>query len=266
MDELLNAQPQAEDAQDVQEVETPSTESTEQTTEEKTDESVQTVKIKYNHEEKEIPIEEAVTLAQKGMNYDKKLEELENIKSDKRLSFVENMAEKYGMSVEQYMDAIAKQEEQRELNELIQKNIPEEIAQEILENRKYREEQKTKEQQRLDEEVENEMFDKFLSVYKDVKPEDIPQSVWEEVEKGVDLTDAYTKYENTQLKAKIAELTGNKEIEQKNTENAQASTGSVTGKGSVNDGYFTKEQVDNMTRQEVSKNYDKIMESMKHWK
>jgi hypothetical protein len=35
---------------------------------------VQTIKVKFNHEEKEIPYEEAVQLAQKGMNYDKAVE------------------------------------------------------------------------------------------------------------------------------------------------------------------------------------------------
>lgn len=43
-------------------------------------ETVQTIKVKYNHEEKELPIDEVRVLAQKGMNYDKLSEKLPKVR------------------------------------------------------------------------------------------------------------------------------------------------------------------------------------------
>ncbi|MBQ9760137.1 MAG: hypothetical protein IJW16_02180 [Clostridia bacterium] len=48
--------------------------------------------------------------------------------------------------------------------------------------------------------------------------------------------------------------------------NAKASPGSLTGAGSAENVFFTREQVRAMSREEIHKNYDKIMASMKKWK
>lgn len=48
--------------------------------------------------------------------------------------------------------------------------------------------------------------------------------------------------------------------------NAKASPGSAVGAPAAQNGYFTREQVKAMSQREVHENYDKIKESMKHWK
>lgn len=48
--------------------------------------------------------------------------------------------------------------------------------------------------------------------------------------------------------------------------NREASPGSLGTAGSSDTGYYTPEQVDAMSKEEVKKNLDKINESMKHWK
>ena len=44
----------------------------------------------------------------------------------------------------------------------------------------------------------------FISVYRGVAPEDIPQEVWREVKEGKPLLLAYQSYENKELRARLA--------------------------------------------------------------
>jgi hypothetical protein len=48
------------------------------------------LKIKYNKEEMELDEATARELAQKGLNYDKQVERLQQLESDPRLSFIKN--------------------------------------------------------------------------------------------------------------------------------------------------------------------------------
>jgi len=223
------------------------------------------IKIKYNKEEVALDREKAIELAQKGMNYDKIYEKLQQLENDPRLSFVEQQAQRYGMTAEQYLEAVREAEEQEQLNELIQQNIPEEIAKEIMENRKFREQWEQERRAREQEEQRQADYQAFLETFPDVKPEDIPQSVWEEVKQGKSLVDAYTRYENQLLRQQLEGLQGKKEVEKKNEENKQATTGSVTGQGDGKQPYFTKEQVEKMSVEEINKNWKAIMESQKQW-
>lgn len=224
------------------------------------------LKIKYNKEEVALDREKAVELAQKGMNYDKILQRLQALENDPRLTFVENQAKKYGMTVEQYLDAVREAEEQERLNELIQQNIPEELAKEIMENRKFREQWEQERKAREEAEKREADYKAFLETFPDVKPEDIPESVWKDVEEnGKSLVDAYTRYENQLLKEQLAKLQEGKVKEKQNEENANSTTGSVTGKGDGKQPYFTREQVEKMSVEEINKNWKAIMESQKHW-
>lgn len=61
-----------------------------------------------------------------------------------------------------------------------------------------------------------------------------------------------------------AEKNANKKAQQR-VANAKASPGSLTGADTADNGYFTREQVQGMSKEEVHVNYDKIRESMKKW-
>jgi hypothetical protein len=227
-------------------------------------------KVKFNHEERELTYNEAVQYAQKGMKLDSILPEYEKLRTDPRLSFVESQAKKYGMTTEQYLDAVAKAEEEERLNELVQKNIPPEYAKEMLENRKFREEFQTKEQARQSQEKEQKDYIDFIDWYsktynKEVDPKSIPAEVWQAVKSGVPLKVAYMEnslngYRSKEFEAERALQTGTA-----NQKNANSSTGSVKTSGQTGK-FFTKEQVEGMSTDEVYKNYDAIRESMRHWK
>lgn len=252
---------QQEQSQEIQETQ-------EQSQQEMTQEEQEAfLKIKYNKEEIALDEEKTRELAQKGMNYDKVQERLKQLESDPRLSFVEKQAQKYGFEdIGDYLKAVEQAEEQERIRELAEKEgISSELAERLhkLETKEQQRERQAKEYEAQKAKESN--YKEFLETYPDVKPEDIPQSVWQEFEKGKSLVDAYAKHENQLLKTKLSEIEKSKEIQAKNEENAQSSTGSLGKEGSNKLPFFTKEQVEKMTPDQVNKNWKAIMESQKQW-
>lgn len=227
----------------------------------------QTIKIKYNHEEKEIPLDEATNYIQKGMNYDKVYEQLNSLQSNPALGFVENLAKTSGMTIEQYIEAANKQIEQDRLNQLIQQNIPEDLAKEIMANRQFRQQYEAKQKDIEAQEKRNADYQTFVKTYPDIKPETIPGEVWNNVNKGMSLVDAYTRYENQKLKAQMEKLTQSQQTQQTNQANAASSTGSVTGQGTVPNGFISKEEFEKHRgdMKWVKVHLDELNKSMSKW-
>ena len=226
-----------------------------------------TFRLKYNHEEREIPYSQAVELAQKGMNYDKVIEKLQGLESNPGLSWVQSQAQRYGMSVDQFVDAMKQQEEQEQLNQLIQQNIPDEYAKEMLENRKFREQYQQERDASQKKTKENAMYQEFLASYPDIKPDQIPPDVWKEVNQGRNLLDAYVRYENKALKDQITKFQTKEQVAGTNQANAQASTGSAKGQGLPDSGYIAKEVYEQHKGDPtwMQKNYDTLIKSMRKW-
>jgi hypothetical protein len=183
----------------------------------------------------------------------------------------ELIAEMYGEShgihsYAEYQQALAQQQEQARIQELIENNVPEDVAKEVIESKKFREQYAAEQKTRAEQEARNKDFTDFLTAYPDVKAESIPAEVWEENSKGKSLVDAYAKYENKLLKAKIAEFEKGQKAQEVNAKHAESSTGSVTGNGSSGQSYFTQEQVEAMSRAEINRHWKAINESMKNWK
>ncbi|MEH7355076.1 hypothetical protein V7150_16080 [Neobacillus drentensis] len=190
------------------------------------------LKVKYNHEEMELDEITARELAQKGLNYDKVTERLQQLESDPRLAFIEDLANQYEMTPDQYMAEVKKQREQDELDALIQNNIPPELAQEVLEGRKDRQERKkqqeeTEKKQKQDAES-FEFFDYFRQVNGrdfDSNKDQIPDTVWQATQNGVPLKYAYMEHQNQQLQKQI-------QTHKQNETNAnRAPVGSTTAHG-----------------------------------
>lgn len=196
--------------------------------------------IKYNKEPVKVSYDEAPTYIQKGMNYDKLQEKYQSLESDPRLSFVETLASSYGMTVDQYMEAVQEQQEQARLNELVEQNIPEEYAREMLENRKFREqfeaERQAKEEGQRFEQEANELFQEFP----DLKPDQIPAEVWQlKEQRGLTLLDAY-------LRVNYKSLGQQKEQEaiQKLQQNAQSTPGALGAGAEHKAGYANMSAAD----------------------
>ena len=170
---------------------------------------IQKMKLKYNHQEVELPLDEIQVLAQKGMNYDKLQEKLHQAENNIGIQYLNDLAQRNGTDIEGLVNYWKEQERQAELNQLIQNNIPQELAQEILENRKYREQQQ--EAQRINEEKQRQEleFRDFFESFPDVRPDSIPSEVWAKIEQGIPLKYAYMEYEMQKLRNENKVLSNN---------------------------------------------------------
>ena len=225
-----------------------------------------TLRIKYNHEEKEISYDEAVELAQKGMNYSKVQEKLNELENSPSLGFVKNQADKYDMTIPEYLEAAKAQEaqdkidnEQAEVDRLVAENVPEAYAREMQENKKFRNRIEAEESVRMDQVARTSEYNDLVEAFPDIDAEKIPQSVWEATENGTPIKYAYMEF-------KMNEMNKSNKAKELNESNSNSTTGSVTGNGSVNSTHYTRDQVEAMSTDEIKKNYKAVMDSYKQWK
>ena len=195
-------------------------------------------KIKYNKEEVNVEsIEDLINGYQKGLNYDKKVQELENLQNSKLEKYAKEKADALGISVDEYMDRVEKYEENQqkeqelsELNELVDSGMPESLAKELIAGREQRR-QLQKELNEIREEREaakkeaekNKEYEDFIKEFPDVNPEKIPKEVWEDAQKS-SLSEAYMKWEIKNLKTQL-------DISKTNEKNYESSVGGVTETG-----------------------------------
>ena len=217
---------EAEDASDDE-----STEELEKELEAVSKKADQTFTLKHLDEVKEVNREEVITLAQKGLDYDRIRTERDNLKAEKASiqeheDFLRELADLAGLSVEDLMV-----ETKAKLVVADEKKKGYDIT---LDQAKYRIRSEMKNRTKAEPVAEEETptgpsiqelreanFKRFIEAYPDVK--DIPSEVWKEFGDGskVELKDIYARYENKQLKAKIADL----EKKQKKSTGSRKSNG-----------------------------------------
>ena len=170
-------------------------------------------------------------MAQKGWDYDTVRQERDQLRqyrqeADPALTLVRSYAQRNGLSVEQYIDLVRKQE-------LIAQGINEQTADAQISVEKQQaairaqaaeaeSERKRQEaieaQARQRQEARKQGMLDFLRAYPAVKPADVPKEVWERVAQGESLVSAYTMHRNRQLEAELA-------AERQNRKNQQNTTG-----------------------------------------
>jgi hypothetical protein len=213
------------------------------------------LEIKYNKEQIRIDREQAKELAQKGMNYEKAVERARQEARDSYIS--EQGYEWNGKAITTESDYQQALKEKEMIEQYQQKDLPDEVIQELVENRKFRENYEKQQNEIQTKTQRDRDFQNFLEAYPDTKADSIPLSVWETVEKGESLVNAYMRYENQLLKQKL-------NIEQKNQENVNSSIGAVRSSGTTSP-FYTREQVSKMSTAEVNQNWKQVQESMKKW-
>jgi arsenate reductase-like glutaredoxin family protein len=205
------------------------------------------LKIRFNHQDMELDEEQARLAAQKGLNYDKLYERVQQLEKDPARSFLESRAKSSGMTVEQYVQEVEKQEEAERLQRLVEQNVPEEYAKEMLENQKFRErytveqeKMQTEQAQKVKQETD---IQDFLGHYNQTngKPwnpqtDTLPPEVWEANQQGVPLKQAYMDHQNKSLQSELAQV--REQMNALQTRSAQAASnsqkaviGSVTSQG-----------------------------------
>ncbi|MDD6467988.1 MAG: hypothetical protein PUF50_07380 [Erysipelotrichaceae bacterium] len=205
----------------------------------------QTIKVKFNGEVKEIPLDEAITLAQKGMNYDKKVSELDSLKNSRQIKVIERLANQANMSIDEYLDSVELGFENQNIKKIsveLKKKYPdssEELLDELAKSQyalimqenkiKAEEEARKKEENEKDEQKEqddklNEMISEFMKLYPDVDLEKELQNpeFIKLVDQGHSLVSAYQNIDNQRLKAELEAI-------KKNDKNKSKATGPISG-------------------------------------
>lgn len=194
-------------------------------------EKEQTLRIKYNGEERDIPISEAITLAQKGMNYDHVLAERDT-KYRREIGILDRYAKQSGMTREEYVRYLESSEaalaEDMEFQKL--KNTYPDADDTLLRNLAQREIKLKKEEdfaqekrkRQEEDEAKRKPWNAFFKEFPDVRPESLPQDFFDDVSKGDTPIEAF-------LKRRVKELEEKVTIAEKNRENAEKSPGSARG-------------------------------------
>jgi len=187
-------------------------------------------KLVYNGEEKHIPYDELVKLGQMGMNYEKIYGQLNDLRNDPRLSFVDELAKENGYEdVNDFVSEFRLMQEQARLDELVQNNIPEEYAREMLESQKFRAQMQEQQQQQEQQQREMSEYQDFFDAYrqangKDFNPETdkIPQEVLDiREQKQIPLRYAFMEFQTKQMAQQLSVYKQN----QSNTKKATISGG-----------------------------------------
>lgn len=211
-------------------------EQTEEQTEGKAD---QLFTLKHLDETREVNRDEVISLAQKGMDYDRKVGKLNNELAEYK-GFFEELAAGSGLTREQFMDSVraklmveAEKAAGREISETeavfrVQRERADKVK--AAEEAAKQEAQKAQEaqKQKAAQEVKA-----FTDRYPGVKIDSIPKSVWDDVNSGGDLLGAYTRHLSAETARENAELKKRIEALETNAKNAARSTGSRKTAGSA---------------------------------
>ena len=215
-------------------------------------------KAKFNHGQLKLEsIDDAIPLIQKGANYDKIQERyneaqarLQEVEKDPSRSFLQKRAQNAGLSVDDYIKEIEAVDEQRRLDELMAKNIPEDYAREMLDNKKFRETYQSEQEQaraaaaaNAKQEADTKDFLEYFAQENgrpfNPQADQVPQEVWEMNSGGVPLKLAFMEHQAQLQKTELARLRA--EVEQtkaRQTQNQQnqqrAAVGSVSAHGGSN--------------------------------
>lgn len=231
------------------EVDTPDepTEQPEQTVEAPEPTSFMT--IKYNGEDKALSQEEAITMAQKGMNYDKVFGELQtyrqHFKNADDMKILIDMANSAGLDVPAYLQRMQGFQNNAMIQNIAEQlkerypDAPDGLIQEMA-TAQFEKQTSDKRQQKIDTETAKQkaarenllnQINALESEYPDVDINHLPNEVIEKAQRGESLLSAYRAYELKQLKDQITTYTNEINALKKNQTNRQKTTGSLTGKG-----------------------------------
>ena len=192
----------------------------------------QRFKLKVNGEEIEVGLDEVITLAQKGKDYDRVKTERDNLKTDSATmnklkaqgDFLEELAKSSDMTVDQLMENTRARMLMNEHEGMTEEEALKQVREKASKATEKKESEKA---EATPEERRQAMFANFLQAYPDVKAEDIPQEVWNDAGRTYDLVGAYQRHENRELRKESETL-------RQNNKNKERSTGSTKSAGTRN--------------------------------
>lgn len=195
--------------------------------------------LKHLGEEKSVGRDEVVALAQKGLDYDRIREKWDGVKDDiQKLrmyeSFLQELAESRDGDIESLIDEtrtrtlIARAEARgEELAPAAAAAMAVKMRTDFVPSTNGNPEEARQEKSQRE-------VSRFLQAYPDVKAEDIPKEVWDDMnENDGDLLGSYQRYENRKLKEELKALKKDLEDVKQQKKNKARSTGSTKSVGSA---------------------------------
>lgn len=200
------------------------------------------LKIKYNKQEMDISKEEAITLSQKGMNYDNLLGKFDQLNSR-----LEKLAKANGLTVDSFLENIESVQDRLELDqelEQLKQQFPnteesalEELANSRISKRKTENLRNAEAQEQKNQEAQrNEIgrqIDIFQKRYPDLEPQNLDPQVYDLMKDGYTLLEAYESVEADKRLAAEKARQSQEKISKKNESNKAKSLGNTSSIGSV---------------------------------
>lgn len=187
--------------------------------------------VKYNGAEQGLSQDEAITYAQKGMNYDKVYGQLEQLRNDPIRRVFEEQAQRAGLSLNEYAERLDQFQRESAINRLANTFMDEnpDATEDIA--RKYAEAQYNSTLAQNEREQANSIaqeeanrqqwamsqIEAFQRAYPDVDIRTLPQDVIDEINAGESLLSAYRAHENREMKETITALRQNRYNEETST-------------------------------------------------
>lgn len=200
--------------------------------------------LKHLGEVRKVNKDEIITLAQKGLDYDRIREKL--AANTERNESIEALAKEMGVTTDDFiesawlsfyqskgLDADTAREKAAIAKE--KREIAREKAAKAEAEKQLQSEEAAKQAEEARKQKE---FTSFIAKRPDVKAEDIPPAVWADFKSGMPLLAAYALYENAKLKTEL-------EAAKKNAANAAKSTGSKATAGNKTGGNDLWSQIEN---------------------
>lgn len=207
-------------------------ETVEQPTEQPADQP-EMFELKFLGETKQYTRDEMTTLAQKGMNHDRILQQRDDLQqfrsaNEPLVNDLGRIAQQFGMTPADLLASM-------ETNLLRQQGKTQAEAEAIIRANKSErqlqtyqsQEQAAMEQQKAAQERQQKDFREFVQRYPGLDPKTIPATVWNDVRKGEPLVSAYGKYEMQQLKEENQRLQQQLSAKAQNDKNKENSLGSM---------------------------------------
>lgn len=174
--------------------------------------------IRYNGQNQKLTREEATTLAQKGMNYDKIYNQLQSALNNPALKVIESNAKKAGLSVDDYVNRMAQFQDTMSINQIasnfkkenpdVSDAVANQYAREVYKNQQAEQARRDADKAKADADAENNRLyaevQAFNQRFPDVDIEHLPNDVIDDINAGVPLMEAYLLYENQQLRNRVA--------------------------------------------------------------
>ena len=239
-----------EDSEEAEEAETKEEEAKPEAEPEQKDEAGhQRFKLKVKGEEREVDLDEMTALAQKGSDYDglktdRDTLRTENGKLKEYETFLKELAENGGISIDEVMESTRVEMLMRKAEQDGKELTEEEARKQVKAAHKKQEPKEEPAHEKTAEEKAQEAVQAFVKRYPNVKSEDIPQSVWDDANRTGDLIGAYQEYRLQKLSEEITQL-------KQNNKNKERSTGSRKTSGAAT----SKSKIDQMWEETLAEDW-----------